>query len=53
MTPDQLAEVIKLRDMGVEWKEIGRIVGKHFSTCSNAYYKAKGDMAVPVVRVHT
>lgn len=54
MTPDQISQIVKLRDSGMKWVEISKVLGKHFSTCSNAYYKAKGNLPVPVVtRVHT
>lgn len=44
MTPDQISQIVKLRDIQkLKWKEIEKIMGKHFSTCSNAYYKAKGE----------
>lgn len=43
MTQEQINQIIKLRDSGEKWVVIALIMNKHFSTCSNAYYKAKGE----------
>ena len=41
LTPEEVARLVRQRDAGATWKEIGRAFGKQDSACKSIYDRAK------------
>ena len=45
LTPEEVDRLVRQRDAGATWKEIGRTFGKQDSACKSIYDRAKAQAA--------
>ena len=42
LSPEQVADLVRMREQGATWKEIGRTFAKQDGACKSIFDKAKG-----------